>query len=305
MRIVFTVIAACMCMLMFNSASAQVDPLYAQYLNNPFLINPAYTGMNKSLNMMVGYRKQWAGFDGSPTTISATGHTSLLDNRMGVGLLISQDKIAENTNTFVQGTYSYKVSFDDYRYLSFGLQAGFMNFRSDNSMLNIADPTDPLFSEDINTFAPSFGAGVIYRTDNLFLGLSVPRMLSAKENFESATASIYSQHFYGFASYLFLLSNRVKFKPSVLLRGVGGSPLSVDVNAQFNIDERYAAGLFTRNLNTYGLLAQVKFNQFRFGYVFEMPTNKSVGTNFTTHEITLGINLGIFNFHDVNQISDF
>lgn len=303
MRIVFTLVAACA--LLSTSVQAQVDPLYSQYLNNPFLINPAYGGMNKSMNLMVGYRKQWAGFDGSPTTISATGHTSLFDNRMGAGLIISQDKVGENTNSFVQATYSYKVRFDDYRYISFGLQAGFMNFRSDNSQLNIADQDDPTFANPLNVTKPSFGAGAIFRTDKLFLGLSVPRILNVKATFEDLTTSIYTQHFYGFASYVFLLSDRVKLKPAVLLRAVSGSPLSTDLNFQFNIDERYAVGVLTRNFNTYGFLAQMKINELRFGYVFEMPTNNSVGTRFTSHEITLGLNLGVFNFHDLTQISDF
>lgn len=303
MRIVFTLVAACV--ILTTTVQAQVDPLYSQYLNNPFLINPAYGGMNKSMNLMVGYRKQWAGFDGSPNTISATGHTSLFDNRMGAGLIISQDKVGENTNTFVQATYSYKVRFDDYRYISFGLQAGFMNFKSDNSELNIAAPDDPVFANPINITKPSFGAGAIFRTDKLFLGLSVPRILNVKATFEDLTTSIYSQHFYGFASYIFLLSDRVKLKPAVLVRAVSGSPLSTDLNFQFNIDERYAVGVLTRNFNTYGFLAQMKINELRFGYVFEMPTNNSVGTRFTSHEITLGLNLSMFNFHDLTQISDF
>jgi len=303
MRLLFTLVLL-LC-IFSGTLQAQVDPLYSQYLNNPFLINPAYTGMNNYMNLMAGYRKQWAGFDGSPTTLFATGHTSLFDNRMGVGLIISQDQVGENTNTFIQGTYAYKVRFDDYRYISFGLQAGIMNFRSDNSELNIADPTDPLFNANQNVISPSFGAGVIYRTDNLFLGLSVPRMLKTSETYDDVTAALYTQHFYGFASYVFLLSNRVKLKPAVLVRAVSGSPLSTDLNFQFNIDERYAIGALTRNFNTYGLLAQIKFKDFRFGYVFEMPTNQSVGTRFTSHEITLGLNLGLFNFHDLTQISDF
>ena len=220
-------------------------------------------------------------------------------------MAFSQDKVGENTNPFIQGTYAYKVRFDDYRYISFGLQAGIMNFRSDNSELNIADPSDPLFNTNQNVIKPSFGAGAIFRTDNLFIGVSVPRILKASESFEDVTAALYTQHYYGFASYLFLLSDRVKLKPAVLVRAVSGSPLSTDVNFQFNIDERYAIGALTRNFNTYGFLAQIKFNEFRFGYVFEMPTNKSVGTRFTSHEITLGLNLGVFNFHDVTRISDF
>src|SRR5215207_7129877 len=90
------------------AAKGQIDPLYAQYLNNPLSINPAYTGFTKDLNASLTYRKQWAGFDGSPETINVSVHSSLLDNRMGLGLMVIQDKIGVNKNTEVQATYAYK-----------------------------------------------------------------------------------------------------------------------------------------------------------------------------------------------------
>src|SRR5690606_19799535 len=105
------------------SGQAQIDPLYAQYLSNPMLINPAYAGLNNNLNASISFRKQWAGFEGSPTTYNINGHTSLLDNRMGIGLMVVSDKIGINNNTEVHGTYAYRIDLDQ-KYLSFGLQAG-------------------------------------------------------------------------------------------------------------------------------------------------------------------------------------
>ncbi|MFN3841201.1 MAG: PorP/SprF family type IX secretion system membrane protein, partial [Cyclobacteriaceae bacterium] len=211
-------------------AKAQVDPLYAQYLNNPFLINPAYAGMNKYLNVMTGFRKQWTGFEGSPATVSLTGHTNLADDKMGIGLIISQDKIGENKNTLVQAAYSYKINLDQGTLLSFGLQAGMMNYRSDNSELNPYDPTDPVFSGVQNTTKPTFGAGVLVKGDKYFIGLAVPRLLKASTDFESTSGTgevdLYTQHFYGFASYMFMISDQLRFKPAVLVRAVSGSPLS-------------------------------------------------------------------------------
>ena len=97
---------------------AQIDPLYAQYLNNPLVINPAYTGLNKELAASVSFRKQWAGFDGSPTTINATLHTSLFDNKMGAGIMIVSDQVGENKNTMAVATYGYKIQMEDI-FLSF------------------------------------------------------------------------------------------------------------------------------------------------------------------------------------------
>lgn len=160
------------------SGKAQVDPLYAQYLSNPLLINPAYSGLNNNLNVGVTYRKQWAGFEGSPTTYNVNGHTALLDNRMGVGLIVVKDNVGVNSNTEVHGTYAYRFELDE-QYLSFGLQAGFISYKSINSELNPFDANDPAFQGDQNYNKPSFGAGVILHSERYFLGLSVPRMLKA------------------------------------------------------------------------------------------------------------------------------
>ncbi|HMV10761.1 MAG TPA: type IX secretion system membrane protein PorP/SprF [Cyclobacteriaceae bacterium] len=290
-------------------AHGQIDPLYAQYLNNPLVINPAYTGLNKELNASVSFRKQWAGFDGSPTTFNATVHTSLFDNKMGAGLILVSDQIGEYKNTMAIGTYSYKIQMDR-TFISFGLQAGVVNYKGDNNDLNILDENDPYFRKNMNITKPLFGAGIILTNDNLFLGLSVPRMLKTKGTYQGTSGSVegdvYTQHFYGMASYIIFINERLRLKPATLLKYVQGNPLSVDVNAVLNIDERYGVGAFTRNFNTYGFLAQAKFGQsFRFAYAFELPTGSSVGSNFTSHEVTLGLNVAVFDFHDIQRVNSF
>jgi type IX secretion system PorP/SprF family membrane protein len=284
---------------------SQTDPLYAQYLNNPLLINPAYSGLNNNLSASATYRKQWAGFDGSPTTFNVNGHTSLRDNRMGVGLIILKDNIGANSNTEVHATYAYRLDLEGKK-LSFGLQAGMVNFRSDNSELNPYDPGDPLFEQNQNISKASFGAGAILSSDKYLIGISVPRMLKATSTFDEKEVQLYSQHFYLMGAYIIYFNEHIRFKPSVLLKGVKGSKLSADLNFSANIDEKYMAGVFTRNLNTFGLLAQMKIGEtLRFGYTFEMPSNKSVGARFTSHEFMVGLNLAVFDFHDKIGISNF
>lgn len=278
-------------------SEAQIDPLYAQYLNNPLLINPAYAGLNNNFNAGVTYRKQWAGFDGSPTTYNVNAHTSLFDNKMGVGLIILKDNVGVNSNTEVHGTYAYRLDLDQ-KYLSFGLQAGFISFKGNNDDLNPYDPLDPAFIENQNITKPSFGAGIILSSERYFIGLSVPRMLKAKVTFNDLESELYSQHFYAMGAYVFYVNEHIRLKPSVLLKSVKGSPLSADVNFALNFEEKYTAGIYTRNLNAYGLMAQIKFGgAYRFGYAFEVPSGNSVGARFTTHELSFGLNLALFSFH--------
>jgi type IX secretion system PorP/SprF family membrane protein len=278
-------------------AHAQTDPLYAQYLNNPLLINPAYSGLNNNFNASVTFRKQWAGFDGSPTTINASAHTSLFDNKMGVGLIVLKDKIGANANTEVQATYAYRLDLND-KYLSFGLQAGVVNFKSNNGDLNPYDANDPAFTGNLNTTKPSFGAGAILSSERYFIGISMPRMLKAKATYDALETQLYSRHFYIMGAYMIYLNQHIRFKPSVLLKGVQGAKLSADLNFAVNLDEKYTAGIFTRNFNTYGLLAQMKLGKgYRFGYTFEVPSNNSVGARFTTHELMVGLNMALLSFH--------
>lgn len=289
----------------FSIAHAQTDPLYAQYLMNPLLINPAYSGLTNNLNATATYRKQWAGFDGSPSTFNATGHVSLRDDKMGVGLIVLKDEIGSNSNTEVHATYAYKIDMDE-KFLRFGLQAGIVNFRSDNGDLNIYHPEDPAFLGTINTTKMSFGAGAIFHSDRFLLSLSVPRMLKAKETYNNIETELYSQHFYLSGAYVIYFNEHIRFKPSVMFRGVQGAKISTDLNFSANIEEKFMAGVFTRNFNTYGLMGQMKLNNtVRLGYAFEVPTNNSVGARFTSHEFMVGVNMAVFNFHDNIGISTF
>jgi len=302
-------IYAVLLLMCFIATHAQEDPLYAQYLNNPLVINPAYTGLNKNFNGSISYRKQWAGFEGNPTTVNVSTHSSFLNNKMGLGLLFVQDKIGINKNTEAYATYAYHLGLGDKSFLSFGLQAGFINFKIRNGELNPFDPSDPAFVGDQNITEASVGAGLILHSERFFLGLSVPRMLKATAPYdispEAAEALLYEQHFYGMLAYVFYLSERVRLKPSVLVKTVPGAPLSFDYNASVNLDEKYSLGLYTRNLNSWGIQTLIRFGgPYKLGYCFEVPTDNSVGTRFITHEFTFGFNMAIFGSHQTT-VSNF
>lgn len=289
----------------FSISYAQQDPLYSQYLLNPMVINPAYAGLNNNLNAALSYRSQWGGFEGNPKTFNANGSISLVDNKVGAGLIMVQDKIGNNNNTEFQAVGSYKLQLEDMVF-SFGMQAGIVNYKSDYGMLNLADGGDPAFTGNENLTKPTVGAGAALKNERFFVGLSVPRLLST--TFKSTSGEefdLYDQHYYMFGSYVFNMGTRIRLKPSVLLKGVKGSPLSTDLNFNINIDQLYTAGIFTRNFNTYGLLLQALFKDtFRLGYTFEIPTANSVGTKFNTSEIMLGIKMSVLSFHE-RSISNF
>lgn len=301
----FKVLALLM-FIILKTTQAQQDPLYSQYIFNPFIINPAYAGFSKDLTGLAAYRVQWAGMDGSPVTMNASGHIALADNRMGLGLTLLQDKIGTNkTNEFLV-SYGYHISFRNNSRVSFGLQAGVVNYRNDFNDLTI-DKNDPKFQSSISEFSPSFGAGIIYSSDKFYLSVSVPKMLDGKTTTsDNIDVVLYSQQLYGLGSYLFTLSHRLKLKPFVMARYTAGAPVSTDFGVELNADDSYTLGLFTRSLHTYGAMMKINLgDMLRVGYIFELPTDKSVGLNYTAHEITVGIRTRLLRFHDLSTISDF
>jgi type IX secretion system PorP/SprF family membrane protein len=285
-------------------AQGQQDPLYSQYMLNPLLINPAYAGLNNNFNAIVGYRTQWTGLEGQPTTINASGHSSFLDNKVGGGFLLVQDRIGNIANTEMNISASYKLQLRE-QVFSFGMQAGLQNYRTDYSDLNVLDPGDNAFIGGEKGTRLNIGAGAILKSETYFIGLSIPRLLPSTFENGGQEFELYNQHYYLVGSYIYYLSDRIRLKPSVLFRGVSGSPASVDLACNVNFNAVHTAGLFTRNFKTYGLLVQTLLqDKYRFGYVFELPTSKSVGAQFTSHEIMLGIQFSAFSFHE-RSISNF
>ncbi|CAN5463592.1 type IX secretion system membrane protein PorP/SprF [soil metagenome] len=286
------------------SVAAQQDPLYSQYLLNPLVINPAYAGLNNNMHAMVGYRTQWTGFEGHPETLTASIHSSIVNNKAGAGLMIVQDKLGNATTTEFNASFAYKLNLGQTTF-SFGMQAGLQNFKSDNSGINLYNPSDPAFTANERISRVNIGAGAILKGENFMLGLSVPRLLPTTFSNGGQNFQLYSQHLYLFGAYVFTMNEHIRFKPAAMLRAVGGAPASIDVAFNFNINTVHTAGVFTRNFNTYGVLLQTMLqDKFRLGYVFEMPTNQSVGSQFTSHEITLGVKLSAFGFQD-NSVSNF
>ena len=294
----------CLLALMSLSAHAQQDPLYAQYLNNPLLLNPAYAGAGKTWVTNVGYRKQWAGFDGSPTTLTFSSHISLVNNKVGAGLMVIQDNIGEAKNTEITANYSYRIEKDDQSFL-FGLSTGVMRYQVNPAELNLLNPGDPAFGFT-NETQFNTGVGAMMKSERYMVGLSIPKLIPGRV---SATGGqnieIYNRHVYLFAGYIFNINERLKFKPTTLLKGTAGAPASVDLNANLMIDQSYLVGILTRNFNTYGLLVQAWLKDIRVGYVFEVPTNKSVGQQFTSHDIALTYKLPFMPHHDRTRFSNF
>ncbi len=302
MKFVTLLIAVVVCVLLFPVKTiAQQDPLYSQYMFNPLAFNPSYAGIHSNTNITLNSRFQWTSFEGSPETQTLSASTSIIGGKVGIGATFIRDKLGANTNTQGQFSYAYKIQQGE-KTFSFGLQTGFMNIKVDNTTLNLKVDDDPFFLGGTESATKvNFGAGVSYMTGKYFVSVSVPRLINSK--FESNNVNIeYQRHFYITGAYLFEISQTVKIKPSVLLKGVKGAPLSADINVNVLIMNKIWGGLFTRNFNTYGVIAQFEFmDAYKLGYSFEIFGKDLTGNTLPTHELMLSADLAIFSHQSVFQ----
>jgi len=259
------------------------------------LINPAFAGTNERLYAGIAYRTQWSGVDGGPKTFNANGHIALVNNRVGVGAILVQDQIGDIKNTQFGAVGSYHIKLPNNTKFSFGMQVGATRFATDPNAVRVQNP-DPLFAQ-FNETKFNTGVGVLLHNDKYTLSLSVPRMLSSTVSQGGQSVQVYGQNYYLYGSYYIYFNEVVQFKPSTLLRIAKGSSLSADFNFNLIFKRLYTAGLFARNLNSFGVLVQAVMSNYRFAYTFEVP-GKGSALNYNTNEISLSLSLDVLNSHN-------
>src|SRR5512135_2551761 len=98
------------CILVPVNLSGQLTPVTNQYVLNPLSINPAYAGNRGVMNIAAFYRRQWVGIKGAPETMSLAADVPFSDDRMGLGLLVINDRIGVTKETKLNTDYSFRIS---------------------------------------------------------------------------------------------------------------------------------------------------------------------------------------------------
>ncbi|MGK0386629.1 MAG: type IX secretion system PorP/SprF family membrane protein [Patiriisocius sp.] len=249
----FTLLLLLMSGLM--TVQAQQDPQYTQYMYNTQVVNPGYVGSREALSFGLLLRKQWVGLEGSPQTGTFTVDSPLgFNENMGLGLTIVSDEIGPAVETSITADYSYTIQASEKGKLAFGLKAGVNLLDVDFTKLNIADPGDPRFQNNIDKKTqPQIGAGLYYHTNKFYAGLSVPNFLrtthfdeSSLENSNVESTPRENIHYFFIAGYVFDINENLKLKPAFLTKIVGGSPLQADVSLNALFNEKFTLGVAYR-----------------------------------------------------------
>jgi len=271
-------------------ATAQQDPQYTQYMYNMNVLNPAYAGSRETLSIGVLGRTQWVNIDGAPQTLSLALHAPVTE-QMGLGISVIADKIGPVSEQNVYADFSYTVPTSETGKLAFGLKGGVTLHSIDQSLLQSIDNENNVYYDFDNKTLPNIGAGVFYYTNKYYLGVSMPNILQSKY-FEKKNGIISEAsektHVFVTSGYVFDLSQTLKFKPSLMAKGVSGSPLSLDLSANFLINNKLELGVSHRLSDSVsGLVSFLVSQNLRIGYAYDYTLTNLGDFNSGSHEAFL------------------
>lgn len=296
LRNILSVVLALMSLM---HVAAQQDFMVSQYNFNALMLNPAYAGAHKYNQLTTTYRNQW-NIEGAPTTQVLCMDGSLEKAPLGIGLVMTSDKIGVVKERTVSADLSYKVR-TRLGKLSFGLRGGYVNYRAALDELVYWDEDDPVYqagalSEGFMTMG--FGAFLSSSTERWFIGLSSPAYYAKDEALRSnPNDRFYSRHYYVYGGGVFSTGFGLALKPSTMIRHMDGSPLLVDLNLHAlvmgtdNTALWVGGGYRTNSSFVASLEAQLPYN-LRVGYSYDLIGNDLYEHLGATHEVQIGLNFG-------------
>lgn len=295
------------------SLAQQQRPVRSMYMFDQLLINPAYAGSQVQLSATSIYRNQWVNLEGAPETVTASLQSSLLNNRMGLGLVVGKDVLGVHENLSLFASYAYKIPLVNGGSLSMGLQAGFDAIQSDFTRTTVpsANPntgsqsgTNDPFYNATNAFNPNFGTGLFYTNRDFYAGISIPYILENDiiqdvESGNLATESVKNtRNYYVTGGMTFPMDPNFKVLASTLLRFQDGAPLSFDVNAIGVIKEVVGLGGGYRLNEGLIFLFELKINEnFHVGYAYDRTVSDLGLVSNGSHEIMINYRIRIQRWH--------
>jgi type IX secretion system PorP/SprF family membrane protein len=283
---------------------AQQRPIHSLYMFDPLLINPAYAGTQVQLSGTAIYRNQWVNFPGAPKTFTASAHSGFKKARVGLGFLAANDQIGIHSENSAYFIYSYKIPLSKFNNnkstLSFGIQGGFNNLKSDFTKLNPHDLNDPYHSLVERNFSWNFGGGIYYRTGKFYAGFSIPYILNNKVVDVTDLESIakQSRYYYLTAGYSYQVGKNFKVIPSTLIRLQETAPLSFDANLVTVLYDVVGLGVSYRLDDSVVGMFELQINEnFHVGYAYDFTTSDLRLYSNGTHEIMINYRVKIQRWH--------
>ena len=298
-------------------------PIYSDYLtDNYYLLHPSMAGVANCAKIRLTARKQWFGVDNAPNLQTLSINSKVGDGPVGIGGIVFNDSNGYHSQLGAYGTFAYHLMFSrneiDLNMLSFGISAGFIQYKLDESeFLPPGSLPDDLI-DGIEQSATNFNIdfGFSYHFIDFYAHATVKNVLNNDGiNFNEQGLS-----FRNLRTYLLSVGNTFSkynsdwsYEPSVMvMHREATDETSFDVNMKVykamdfgklwgGISYRRSldgaefsngSGVSSQKLQYFTPFIGINYNNFVFAYTYSYQANSVVFDNGGLHQLTLGFNFG-------------
>ncbi len=311
-KLFIILISCCFC----SKLRAQ-DPVFTQYFLIPETLNPGFSGFMQTTYTGIIHREQWPDLDLKIDTDYAFLNTwsESMNSGLGVSVLNQRENATNYNFTEINANYAYKVRVSDdwdfrpaievgFGYKSFGFQNLLLEDQINIRTGNInSGSMDPLLQNDKISFF-DVGAGMVFNTDDLWIGLSVKHLnkpnisfssnrnlplntfFSLSTGYEFRLADYVDVIFFPYATKLFVTANymqqgrynRLDLGTSILFEKMFFGATAVTNPAKNGMDSHL--------LSSINLFTGLQYDHLRLGVSYDLNTSK-IGKTGGIYELSL------------------
>ncbi|HRJ14867.1 MAG TPA: type IX secretion system membrane protein PorP/SprF [Saprospiraceae bacterium] len=287
------------------SLCAQQPAQYSLFMLNPMQWNPAYAGLDHSLSISAGYRKQWTQLPGSPAGQYIATHLPLYFIGGGLGLQVENDRLGAGRFSSAQLNYSFHRPLGN-ALLAIGLGAGITQRSLDGSLIRTPDGVyepgsgpnhnDPLLPVGLESgMTPTFHAGVYFQSERFEAGLGLRHLTRPEVELPSFNFQLERSFFLQLGGH-FDLGDKLSVHPALLVRS-DMVETQTDVAALFRIQQNLLAGIGFRGYSNdtgdavIGMAGFQLSENLLLAYAYDATVSGLRNANNGSHEIMLQYNL--------------
>ncbi|MBP0904621.1 type IX secretion system membrane protein PorP/SprF [Mariniflexile gromovii] len=292
-------------------------PIYTDYLtDNYYLIHPSMAGIANCSKVRLTARQQWFGHEDAPKLLTLSMNGRIGDSPSAIGGILYTDKNGYHSQTGAYATYAHHLMFSrsetDLNMLSFGLSAGFIQYKLDETSF-LFDGPDPIIDGVVqNETNFNIDLGFSYHFLDFYVHGTIKNVLeNAGINKDRNITSNLRRYLFSVGNVFSKYGSEWSYEPSVMLQYRDETKeASIDVNGKVYKQMDFGSlwgGLSYRNsfdgaeytqgatVNSQRLqqitpILGVNYKEFMFAYNYTYQSNSVVFANGGFHQLTLGYN---------------
>ena len=303
-----------------QSISAQEGlPIYSDYLtDNYYLLHPSMAGVSNCNKVRLTGRQQWFGDENAPSLQTMSINGRIGESSSGVGAIFFNDENGYHSQSGAYLTYAHHLMFSrntiDLSMLSFGLSAGLIQYKLDETAFLEFDPIIAGIEQSSSDFNVDFGFS--YHFIDFYAHATVKNVLENEGiniNEQGVSSGNLRTYLLSAGNVFSKLGSDWSFEPSLMFAYKDATKESfIDVNfksykeldsgklfagisyrrsfdgAEFTTD----SGISSQKLQYFTPIVGAEYENFMFAYTYSYQANSIVFNNGGFHQVTLGYNFG-------------